>query len=63
MIILNPNSQYSDDTGMLIPQNATPSDHANFVWKNYVINSGFESILLLAHSAGGECVKAIQTNF
>ena len=48
---------------MPVPQNGSPGEHAIFVWKNYVMNSGFESIILLAHSAGGECVKAIQTSF
>ena len=37
--------------------------HACFVWKTYVENSGFEKILLIAHSAGGACTSAIQKVF
>ena len=27
--------------------------HDIYVWKNYVLNSGFENINIIAHSAGG----------
>ena len=38
-------------------------DHAYHVWKEYVEPAGFESILLIAHSAGGGCLTTIQQNF
>ena len=33
------------------------------MWKNYVINSGFKKVLMIAHSAGGGCASAIQRKF
>jgi hypothetical protein len=35
------------------------SDHACSVWKNYVENSGFKRIRVIAHSAGGDCLANI----
>lgn len=40
-----------------IQQNETPEKHALHVWKNYVRDSGFKNILILAHSAGGFCLS------
>jgi len=34
-------------------------DHAVNVWGNYVLNSGFDEIYVVAHSAGGGCVSGI----
>jgi hypothetical protein len=39
------------------------TEHAAFVWHNYVIDSGFENISVVAHSAGGACLAEIQTRF
>ena len=37
--------------------------HATFVWDKYVKDSGFDQISVVAHSAGGGCVAAIQQMF
>lgn len=37
--------------------------HAINVWKKYVHNSGFGKIHIIAHSAGGSCLRAIQKIF
>ena len=37
------------------------ADHAYFVWDKYVKDSGFDKIDLVAHSAGGMCLKVIMT--
>lgn len=39
------------------------SSHSCHVWEQFVEPSGFENILLIAHSAGGSCVSSIQKNF
>lgn len=31
-------------------------DHCINVWKNYVENAGFSKLLIIAHSAGGDCL-------
>ena len=43
--------------------NDTMENHACYVWKNFVENSGFDKILVIAHSAGGKCLKQIQKSF
>ena len=37
------------------------ADHAYFVWDKYVKDSGFDKIDVVAHSAGGFCLKVIMT--
>jgi len=32
-------------------------EHALHVWENYILNSGFEKLLIIAHSAGGSCLE------
>ena len=39
------------------------SQHAVHVWENYVANSGFGKVQIIAHSAGGMCLTAIQKTF
>ena len=56
---MNPNYNVDPDTGEAIENNSNKIDHACFVWENYVLNSGFKKIFILAHSAGGDCLNAI----
>ena len=37
--------------------------HCNFVWEKYVIPSKFKKLYVIAHSAGGMCLSAIQKKF
>jgi hypothetical protein len=37
--------------------------HCEFVWNDYVKDSGFEDIAVVAHSAGGSCLENIQKKF
>ena len=60
---MNPNYNVDPDTGEAIENNSNKIDHACFVWENYVLNSGFKKIFILAHSAGGDCLNAIQDRF
>jgi len=38
-------------------------DHAVWVWERYVKDAGFDKISIVAHSAGGGCLTAIQEEF
>jgi len=60
---MNPNLSTDPKTDKEIPYCEDMPDHAVFVWEKYVLNSGFKNILLIAHSAGGGCTRAIQTKF
>ena len=62
MIVMNPNYN-RDDNNEPIKHNETMSDHAVHVWQNYVLNSGFDKLLIIAHSAGGGCLTSIMTKF
>lgn len=53
---MNPNLSQDEKTGEDIPYCDDMDAHATIVWKDYVLNSGFEKVLLIAHSAGGGCV-------
>jgi hypothetical protein len=63
VLVMNPNYTRCPETGSVIPYAHTMSDHAVFVWKNYVLNSGFTEIYVVAHSAGGGCLASIQREF
>jgi len=39
------------------------NDHATEVWDRYIENSGFTKFLVIAHSAGGGCLTAIQKKY
>ena len=56
VLVMNPNYTSDPETGIPIPNSNSMVDHALFVWENYVLNSGFEDICVVAHSAGGECL-------
>lgn len=63
VIVMNPNYNVDPETGVKIPFNDTMSKHAVHVWQNYIVNAGFDKLLVVAHSAGGMCLEAIQRNF
>jgi hypothetical protein len=63
VLVMNPNYNRDPETGITIPYSHSMVDHAMFVWENYVVNSGFEDICVVAHSAGGACLQAIQRRF
>lgn len=48
------------------PNHDTETDmqtHSTRVWKDYVLNSGFTDISIIAHSAGGGCLSDIQSTY
>ena len=59
VLVMNPNQNRVD--GQIIPYSNSMADHAYFVWDKYVKDSGFDKIDLVAHSAGGMCLKVIMT--
>lgn len=61
VLIMNPN--HSEDSGERVPLSQDMRSHTKHVWRNYIIDSGFERILLIAHSAGGPCVSEIIAEF
>lgn len=65
MLVMNPNLNEDTRTGesIPIPYCEDMTDHALFVWEKYILNSGFQNILLIAHSAGGGCEREIQIKF
>lgn len=63
VLVMNPNYNRDPDTGVSIPHSYTMTEHAAFVWDKYVVNSGFEDICVVAHSAGGACLQEIQRRF
>ena len=60
---MNPNLNSDPETGVSIPFSMTMAEHACYVWEQYVLPSGFDQISVMAHSAGGECLAAIQRAF
>ena len=60
---MNPNYNMDPKTGKAIKHCETMEDHAVHVWQNYVLDSGFNKILIIAHSAGGGCLSEIQETF
>lgn len=63
VLVMNPNYNKEPESGKSIPLSETGQKHALHVWKNYVVNSGFSRILVLAHSAGGVCLANIMQEF
>jgi hypothetical protein len=59
VLIMNPNYNRDPETGVVCPYSQTMDDHAVNVWGSYVLKSHFTEVLVVAHSAGGGCVKAI----
>ena len=60
VLVMNPNLSNDEKTGEQIPFCRNMQEHAVFVWEKYILDSGFENILVIAHSAGGGCLKSIQ---
>lgn len=63
VLVMNPNLSRDPATGASIPGSQRMDQHAVFVWNSYVKDSGFNKISIVAHSAGGGCVSAIQSQF
>jgi hypothetical protein len=63
VLVMNPNFNRDPETGSIVPYNTTMTEHAVFVWRNYVLPSGFKDICVVAHSAGGACLREIQRKF
>ena len=63
VLVMNPNLSSDPESGVTIPFSHTMTDHAEFVWDKYIKDSGFDQICVVAHSAGGGCLSAIQTTF
>ena len=57
ILVMNPNLNRVD--GNIIPYSHSMVDHAAWVWEKYVKNAGFDKIDVVAHSAGGGCLKKI----
>lgn len=57
VIVMNPNqSSYQNKP---VPHSGSMEDHCKHIWRNYIEPSGFQKILIIAHSAGGACVTAL----
>ena len=59
VLVMNPNYNRDPETGASIAFNRSMGEHANFVWEQYVKDSGFDQISIVAHSAGGGCLSGI----
>ena len=51
---MNPNERVCN--GKRVPKMQSMDAHAYFVWENYILNSGFNKLMIIAHSAGGGCL-------
>ena len=60
VLVMNPNLNSDPETGVSVPYSTSMAEHACYVWDKYVKDSGFDKISVVAHSAGGGCVTAIQ---
>ena len=56
---MNPNYLQDPVTNKNIPLCHSMQAHTSHIWKNYVVNSDFKKILVIAHSAGGFCLENI----
>jgi len=63
VLVMNPNYTSDPKTEEAIPLLDTMTKHACYVWEKYVIPAKFKSIMVIAHSAGGMCLKNIQKQF
>ena len=63
VLVMNPNYNRDPQTEVIIPNNHTMTDHAEWVWRHYVEKSGFDKISIVAHSAGGGCLRTIMKGF
>ena len=58
VIVLNPN--LNRVAGQIIPYSPSMESHSLFVWEKYISTSRFKKLFIVAHSAGGACLAAIQ---
>ena len=56
-IVMNPNQCFKAAEQGLKVSSKGMAEHAEYVWKTFVEKSGFENLLLIAHSAGGGSVS------
>ena len=63
VLVMNPNFSSDPESGVGIPFSRSMGEHAAYVWEKYVLNSGFDQICIVAHSAGGGCMSRIQMEF
>ena len=63
LLVMNPNFGSDPESGVNIPFSLSMDDHCAFVWEKYVLNSGFDEICIMAHSASGGCVSRIMMEF
>ena len=61
VLVMNPNQSETD--GVAVPHSSSMEEHCTHVWGNYIVNSGFKNLLVLAHSAGGFCVSTLMREF
>lgn len=61
VIVFNPNLNRSQ--GATIPYSRTMESHSLFAWERYVSRSRFRKLFIVAHSAGGSCLAAIQEKY
>lgn len=47
----------------MIPYCNSMESHAKYVWERFVLPSRFKKLLIVAHSAGGSCLAAIQAGY
>lgn len=59
-LVMNPNYNRDPETGVTCPDSQSMQDHAVNVWGNHVLDAGFKEVYVVAHSAGGGCLSAIQ---
>ncbi len=60
-LVMNPKETNKLINGQEVPIPICKSmdTHAAYVWRQYVMSSGFKKLLVIAHSAGGSCVGGI----
>ena len=63
VLVMNPNLRVDPITRAPIRFCQTMESHCNFVWEKYVLPSKFKKLYVIAHSAGGMCLSAIQKKF
>jgi len=62
VLVMNPNFNHDAETGQAIPYSSDMSEHARWVWE-YIRESGFDNVDIVAHSAGGGCLRDIMWTY
>ncbi|CDW90649.1 UNKNOWN [Stylonychia lemnae] len=63
VLVMNPNLRSQPGQNGVIPYCHSMESHSLYVWERYVIPSRFRKFQVIAHSAGGGCLAAIQRKF